>query len=126
MGLRERELLELEQRIVQRQGDRLLLGSLIHSYLDQFPDTSGSKRRHLEFLAKQLIAAEDVRQLTAAKLVEHTRLRRAQGVSPGMAFNDLLWIGTVLEATRSVHGGIVSPTVARCVAHKGSLASARD
>ena len=92
--------------------DPIPFSSLIRSYLDQFPDTSGSKRRHLEFLLKDPLASEDVRVLTSARLVQHIRARRSKGINLATALNELIWIGVVLHGTRARHGNCVRPDVA--------------
>jgi integrase len=92
--------------------DPIPLSSLIRSYLDQFPDTSGSKRRHLEFLLNDPLASEDVRVLTSARLVQHIRARRSKGISGATALNELIWIGVVLHGMRACHGDCVQPDVA--------------
>jgi integrase len=81
------------------------LGELIDWYIETFARISRwqrSKQAHLEFLRGHSIAARNTFTLTASILIDHVRARRAAGAGPATAANDLVWIGVVLRAAKSL------------------------
>jgi hypothetical protein len=83
-------------------------GALVRAYLEKFPSTKGSKRRHLQFLQQQGLGAVDASILRATDLVAHIRIRRSDGISPATALNELIWIGTIFKEAEAA--GILSNT----------------
>lgn len=98
---------------INAPAEPLPLRSLLRWYLDSFPDVQGSKRKHLEFLERHQLAKLDARTLRARQLVEHIRSRRSSGVGAATALNELIWIGVVLEAAKSVRGEAVCVEAAK-------------
>src|SRR3954466_14902477 len=49
--------------------------------------------------------------LTAADLIRHVHSRRAEGAGPATVINDLIWIGVVLRAAKSVKELPVVPEI---------------
>lgn len=90
------------------------LASLIRWYIDSFGNVSKwqrSKQSHLEFLERHAIGKSNALALTASQLVRHVQSRRTNGAGPATAANDLVWIGVVLRAAKSVDGISVNPRI---------------
>jgi integrase len=90
------------------------LAELIRWYIDTFETISRwqrSKQTHLEFLERHALGRTMAHTLTAADLIRHVQSRRAGGAGPATAINDLIWIGVVLRAARSVRELQVSPDI---------------
>ena len=105
----KRREVELEDpgALAKAQQGNTSLASLIRWYIDTFESISKwqrSKQSALLFLEKHPFGQVDVLQLTSERIVDHIRSRREGGVCGATAGNDLLWIGTVLEAARAARG----------------------
>ncbi len=90
------------------------LRELIRWYIDNFSDVSKwqrSKQAHLELLERHEFSERNAVKVTVQDLVNHIRSRRADGAGPATVANDLIWIGVVLRAAKSVRGIPVSPAV---------------
>ncbi len=90
------------------------LAELIRWYIDTFETISKwqrSKQSHLEFLERHTIGKTNAITLTSAMLIDHVRSRRADGAGPATVMNDLIWIGVVLRAAKSVRELPVSPEI---------------
>ncbi len=90
------------------------LADLIHWYIETFETISRwqrSKQTHLEFLERHSLGKLAALTLTAADLIRHVQLRRADGAGPATVLNDLIWIGVVLRAARSVKELPVRPEI---------------
>jgi len=90
------------------------LAELIRWYIDTFETISKwqrSKQSHLEFLQRHTIGKTNAVTLTSAMLIDHVRSRRADGAGPATVMNDLIWIGVVLRAAKSVKEHPVSPEI---------------
>lgn len=113
---RRREVeLEDPSKLATAQAKSKRLVELIRWYIDQFHSIAQwqrSKQRALQFLAQHEIAEEDVYGLSAARLIQHVRSRRARGAGPETAKIDLIYIGVVLEAAHAVGSYPVHPQVA--------------
>lgn len=112
---RHREV-ELENPIALRrkQHATVALAELIRWYIETFETISKwqrSKQAHLKFLESHAIGKANVIDMTAATLIDHVRTRRADGAGPATVANDLVWIGVVLRAARSVRDLPVRPEV---------------
>jgi len=107
-------ILENPTALVREQHGAPTLAELIRWYIDSFEKVSKwqrSKQSHLEFLENHDIGKANALALTAAMLVDHIRSRRAHGAGPATAANDLIWIGVVLRAAKSVDGIPVDPQI---------------
>ena len=81
------------------------LAELIRWYIDTFETISRwqrSKQIHLEFLERHSLGQTIAHTLTSADLIRHVQARRAAGAGPATVINDLIWIGVVLRAAKSV------------------------
>jgi integrase len=112
---RHREV-ELENPIALRrkQHASVTLAELIRWYIETFESLSQwqrSKQAHLKFLEGHAIGKANVIDLTTATLINHVRTRRADGAGPATVANDLVWIGVVLRAAKSVKDLPVRPEV---------------
>jgi integrase len=110
---REVELEDPTALVRAKDGD-ISLASLIRWYIDSFQSVSKwqrTKQCQLEFLEKHSIGKADALSLTPAALIDHARLRRANGAGPATVGNDLTWIGVVLRAAKSVKGTHVRPEI---------------
>lgn len=90
------------------------LRSLIRWYIDDFRKISKwqrAKQSQLEFLERHPLSLSNALNLTSAALVDHVRLRRAGGAGPATVINDLIWIGVVLRAAKSVKQIPVRPEI---------------
>ena len=90
------------------------LAELIRWYIDTFETISRwqrSKQTHLEFLERHPLGKTIAHTLTAADLIRHVQSRRAGGTGPATVINDLIWIGVVLRAAKSVRELPVSPEI---------------
>lgn len=90
------------------------LEALIDWYVKEFENVSGwgrSKSASLRQLRGHPIAGRDALSITSAHLVEHIRRRRAAGVGPSTAGNDLTWIGVVLRAAARLRDLPLHPSV---------------
>jgi integrase len=90
------------------------LASLIRWYIESFGSVSRwqrSKQAHLQFLERHAIGKQNALALTASQLVKHVQSRRSDGTGPATAGNDLIWIGVVLRAAKSVDGISVNPRI---------------
>jgi integrase len=83
------------------------VAKLIRWYIDTFETVSKwqrSKQTHLEFLERHTFGERDALTLTVPELVDHVRSRRAEGAGPATVANDLIWLGVVFRAAKSVQG----------------------
>ena len=99
--------LENPANLKRAQQPSTKLRALIRWYIDSFRRISKwqrSKQSQLEFLEKHSIGEVDAVTLESSTLVDHIRSRRAAGIGPAAASNDLTWIGVVLRAAKSVKG----------------------
>jgi integrase len=90
------------------------LAGLIRWYIDTFETISRwqrSKQTHLEFLERHALGKTMAHTLTSADLIRHIQSRRAEGAGPATVINDLIWVGVVLRAAKSVRELPVSPEV---------------
>jgi hypothetical protein len=90
------------------------LAELIRWYIDTFETISRwqrSKQTHLEFLERHALGKTNALTLTSADLIRHVQSRRADGAGPATVINDLIWIGVVLRAAKSVRELPVSPEI---------------
>ena len=113
LGHREVEL-EKPATLRREQQSPVTLAELIRWYIDTFETISKwqrSKQSHLEFLERHEIGKTNVVDLTAATLIGHVLLLRANGAGPATVINDLIWIGVVPRAARSVKDLPVSPEI---------------
>jgi len=88
------------------------LAELIRGYIGAFEAISQwqrSKQTHLEFFERHALDKTNALTLTAAMLIDHVRSRRAEGAGAATVANDLIWIGVVLRAARSVNKLPVRP-----------------
>jgi len=106
--------LENPAALAERQHATVTLAELIRWYIDTFATLSRwqrSKQTHLEFLERHALGKTYALHLTAAALIDHVRSRRAGGAGPATAANDLIWLGVVLRAAKSVKELPVTPEV---------------
>lgn len=112
---RHREVaLENPAELTRMQRSTPTLAELVRWYIDTFETISRwqrSKQTHLEFLERHPLGQSMAHTLTAADLIRHVQKRRAEGAGPATVVNDLIWIGVVLRAARSVRELPVSPEV---------------
>jgi len=97
--------LEDPATLVREQQGASTLAELIRWYIEAFETISKwqrSKQTHLEFLERHALGKTNALNLTAAMLIDHVRSRRAEGAGAATVANDLIWIGVVLRAARSV------------------------
>jgi integrase len=90
------------------------LAELIRWYIDTFETISRwqrSKQTHLEFLERHSLGKTIAHTLTSADLIRHVQSRRAEGAGPATVINDLIWIGVVLRAAKSVKELPVVPEI---------------
>lgn len=103
---RHREVeLENPAALARKQHATLTLAELIRWYIETFETISRwqrSKQAHLKFLERHAIGKARAVDLTVATLINHVRVRRADGAGPATVANDLVWIGVVLRAAKSV------------------------
>jgi integrase len=107
---------ELEDAIALtcRRHTPVPLAELIRWYIDTFEPISKwqrGKQSHLEFLERHALGRTNALDLTAAALINHVRARRADGDGPATALNDLVWIGVVLRAAKSIKEIPVRPEI---------------
>jgi len=91
------------------------LAELIRWYIDTLETISKwqrSKQAHLELLERHALGKCNALTLTPATLIDRVRSRRAKGAGPATVANDLIWIGVVLRAARSVRELPVRPQIA--------------
>jgi len=106
--------LEDPATLVREQQGAPTLAGLIRGYIEAFETISKwqrSKQTHLEFLERHALGKTNALSLTAAMLIDHVRSRRAEGTGAATVANDLIWIGVVLRAARSVKELPVRPEV---------------
>jgi integrase len=112
---RHREVaLEEPAALTRQQHGAPTLAELIHWYIETFETISRwqrSKQTHLEFLERHSLGKLEALSLTSADLIRHVQLRRADGAGPATVLNDLIWIGVVLRAARSVKELPVRPEI---------------
>ncbi len=110
---RNREVqLEDPAALHKERESRHSLGSLIRWYIATFEPISRwqrSKQAHLKFLERHPISDVGAVTLDVATLIDHVTARRADGTGPATVANDLVWIGVVLRAAKSVRGLPVHP-----------------
>jgi integrase len=90
------------------------LAELIRWYIDTFETISRwqrSKQTHLEFLERHPLGKTIAHTLTSADLIRHVQSRRTEGAGPATVVNDLIWIGVVLRAAKSVRELPVNPEI---------------
>ena len=107
---------ELTKALQSSQQDPadVTLTALIRWYIDTFESISKwqrSKQTHLEFLERHPFAANVALRLNVSQLVNHIKTRRADGAGPATVCNDLVWIGVVLRAAKSVKELPVQPSI---------------
>ncbi|MCG7871848.1 MAG: site-specific integrase [Candidatus Thiodiazotropha lotti] len=61
-----------------------------------------SKDSHLNFLMNHEIGKADALRITPEELVNHVSARRATGITPSTANNDLVYLGTVFKYTAKI------------------------
>jgi integrase len=79
------------------------LGKLIDKYIVEFEEIGKwgrTKRADLIKLKTYDIASLAPNELTCDVLVDHVRRRRASGIGPATALNDLVWVGVVLRTAK--------------------------
>lgn len=112
---RHREIaLENPSALTHVQHGAPTIAELIRWYIDTFETISKwqrSKQTHLEFLERHALGKCDALTLTSAMLIDHVRSRRAKGTGPARVANDLVWLGVVLRAAKSVRELPVSAAV---------------
>jgi integrase len=112
---RHREVaLEDPAELVRLRVSTPTLAELIRWYIDTFETISRwqrSKQTHLEFLERHPLGKALAHTLSSADLIRHVQSRRAEGAGPATAINDLIWIGVVLRAAKSVRELPVSPEI---------------
>jgi integrase len=112
---RHREVaLEDPHALPEIQRGSATLAELIRWYIDTFETVSRwqrSKQTHLEFLERHALGKTDAVTLTSAQLIQHVQARRAKGAGPATVINDLIWIGVVLRAAKSVRELPVRPEI---------------
>lgn len=92
------------------------LAECIRWYIDSFEPISRwqrSKQSHLRFLQRHALGKTNALDLSVAALINHARVRRADGAGPATVMNDLIWIGVVLRAAKSVRELPVRPEIAQ-------------
>ncbi len=90
------------------------VAELVRWYINNFESVSKwqrGKQAHLKFLERHALGELNALTLTVAELIEHVRARRAGGAGPATVANDLVWLGVVLRAAKSVKGLPVRPDV---------------
>jgi integrase len=90
------------------------LAELIRWYIETFETISHwqrSKQTHLEFLERHALGKSVAHTLTSGDLIRHIQTRRAGGAGPATVTNDLIWIGVVLRAAKSVRELAVNPDI---------------
>lgn len=108
--------LENEAIAGRKSHDPVTLAELIRWYIDTFAPISKwqrSKQSHLRFLERHALGKTNALDLSVAVLVNHARVRRADGAGPATVMNDLIWIGVVLRAAKSVREIPVRPEIAQ-------------
>jgi integrase len=112
---RHREVaLEEPAALTRQQHGAPTLAELIHWYIETFETISRwqrSKQTHLELLERHSLGKLEALTLTSADLIRHVQLRRAEGAGPATVLNDLIWIGVVLRAAKSVKELPVRPEI---------------
>lgn len=112
---RHREVaLENPVELTRQKQSTPTLAELIRWYIDTFETISRwqrSKQTHLEFLERHALGKTIAHTLTSADLIRHVQSRRTGGAGPATVINDLIWIGVVLRAAKSVRELPVSPEV---------------
>lgn len=96
-----------------RAGDISIAG-LIDWYIRDFrrlSDWGRTKQTSLEQLRGTDIAQVAATELTTQSLIDHVRKRREGGAGPATAMNDLVWLGVVMRAAKSVRRLPVQPAV---------------
>lgn len=95
---------------------QVALKSLISWYIKTFRDVSKwerTKQAQLKYLEKHPIGDLNALSLSARTLIDHVRTRRLKGAAPSTAGNDLIWIGVVLRAAKSVKELPLRPEVVK-------------
>jgi integrase len=114
---RHREVaLEDPSALVRVQQGAPTLAELIRWYIDNFENVSKwqrSKQAHLEFLERHALGKSNALTLTSADLIDHVRSRRAKGAGAATVANDLIWLGVVLRAAKSVRELPVQPEIVK-------------
>ena len=106
--------LEDPAELTRQQLSTPTLAELIRWYIDTFETISRwqrSKQTHLEFLERHSLGKTIAHTLTSADLIRHVQSRRAEGAGPATVINDLIWIGVVLRAAKSVKELPVNPEI---------------
>jgi len=106
--------LENPAELTRQQHGTPTLAELIRWYIDTFETISRwqrSKQTHLEFLERHALGKTMAHTLTSADLIRHVQSRRTEGAGPATVINDLIWVGVVLRAAKSVRELPVSPEV---------------
>lgn len=90
------------------------VGDLIDRYIKEYESLSSfgrTKAMHLKQLSKMDIADIPATELTSRNLVDHAKVRRADGTGAATVNNDLIWIGVVFKVARPAWGIPVSNDV---------------
>lgn len=90
------------------------LGQLIRWYIDTFESISGwqrTKQTSLEFLERHPLSQTLAHTLIPADLIRHVQSRRKEAAGPATAIDDLIWIGVVRRAAKSVRELPVNPEI---------------
>jgi integrase len=64
-------------------------------------------------MERHALGKADAFALTSARLIDHVRSRRAKGAGPANVANDLIWLGVVLRAAKSVRELPVRPEIVK-------------
>jgi integrase len=106
--------LEDPSALIRVQQGAPTLAELIRWYIDTFESVSKwqrGKQAHLIFLERHPLGEFNALTLTVAELIDHVRSRRAGGAGAATVANDLVWLGVVLRAAKSVKGLPVRPEI---------------
>ncbi len=106
--------LEDPAELTRQKQNTPTLAALIRWYIDTFETISRwqrSRQTHLEFLERHALGKTMAHTLTSADLIRHVQTRRTEGAGPATVINDLIWVGVVLRAAKSVRELPVSPEV---------------
>ncbi|HEV7607234.1 MAG TPA: tyrosine-type recombinase/integrase [Steroidobacteraceae bacterium] len=106
--------LEDPAELTRKQHSTPTLAELIRWYIETFETISRwqrSKQTHLEFLERHSLGKTIAHTLTSADLIRHVQSRRAEGAGPATVINDLIWVGVVLRAAKSVKELPVAPEI---------------
>ncbi|RLA19354.1 MAG: hypothetical protein DRQ56_05560 [Gammaproteobacteria bacterium] len=102
---RNREM-EIEQgQVHHKVHSQVSLANLTQRYIDEFEEHaewSKTKANDLRHLMTYDIANRPLLQLRSQDFIDHIQLRRATGITPGTALNDLIWWRIIYRMALSV------------------------